>query len=60
MERSASDGSEPEEVAGRVVEAVHEERFFVLTHSEAALAAVRRRLAWMETGEEPSVRTAGT
>ena len=60
VERSASDGMEPEEVAGMVVDAVHDRRFFVLTHPEPALAAVRRRLAWMETGVEPGVRTAGT
>jgi NAD(P)-dependent dehydrogenase (short-subunit alcohol dehydrogenase family) len=59
-ERMASDGMEPAEVAGLVVDAVRERRFFVLTHPESALAAVRRRLAWMETGEEPGVRTAGT
>lgn len=59
-ERMASDGMEPAEVAGLVVDALRERRFFVLTHPESALAAVRRRLAWMETGEEPGVRTAGT
>ena len=60
VERSASDGMQPEEVADMVVDAVRDGRFFVLTHPEPALAAVRRRLAWMETGVEPGVRTAGT
>jgi NAD(P)-dependent dehydrogenase (short-subunit alcohol dehydrogenase family) len=59
-ESMASAGMEPAAVAGMVVDAVRERRFFVLTHPESAIAAVRRRLAWMETGEEPGVRTAGT
>ena len=60
VERTASVGMEPAIVASMVTEAVRARRFFVLTHPEAALAAVRRRLVWMETGEEPGVRTAGT
>jgi len=49
--RTAEEGMEPSEVAGMVVDAIHERRFFILTHREEALDAVRRRLEWMEKGE---------
>jgi hypothetical protein len=42
---------EPSEVAGMVVDAIRERRFFILTHRDEALDAVRRRLEWMEKGE---------
>ena len=44
------EGMEPTEVAALVVDAIHERRFFVLTHPELALDAVRERLGRMETG----------
>jgi NAD(P)-dependent dehydrogenase (short-subunit alcohol dehydrogenase family) len=59
-ERTEAVGLEPAQVAGMVVDAVRERRFFILTHPEMAFAAIRRRLDWMESGSEPGVRTAGT
>ena len=53
-------GMEPAEVAGVVVDAVRENRFFALTHPQEAIGAIQKRLAWMETGEEPGVRVPGT
>jgi len=50
---TAEAGMEPSEVAGLVVEAIRAERFFVLTHPDQAIGAVRARLDWMTTGEPP-------
>ena len=49
----ASEGMDPAVVAGMVVDAIHEQRFFVLPHPEMAIQAVRNRLQWMETGVKP-------
>lgn len=49
----ASEGMDPAEVAGMVVDAIHEDRFFVLPHPDMAIQAVRNRLQWMETGVKP-------
>jgi len=49
-------GLEPSEVAGQVVDAIREQRFFVLTHPDDAFAAIHRRLRWMQTGEAPGAR----
>ncbi|WP_127131203.1 SDR family NAD(P)-dependent oxidoreductase [Georgenia sp. SYP-B2076] len=57
---SAESGLEPSYVADLVVDAIRENRFFVLTHPEMATAGVRKRLHWMETGEAPPARVPGT
>lgn len=58
--KAAHIGLEPDEVAAMVVTAVRDNSFFVLPHPDMALAGVRRRLHWMETGELPAPRRAGT
>lgn len=52
-------GLEPSDVAEMVVNAVRDDRFFILPHPEKAVDAVRKRLRWMETNESPGVRRAG-
>jgi NAD(P)-dependent dehydrogenase (short-subunit alcohol dehydrogenase family) len=60
LRRMASEvGMDPAEVAGMVLEAIRERRFFVLTHPEEAFAAVERRLEWMRTGVAPGERSPG-
>lgn len=59
-EKAASSGLEPSVVADMVLDAVRDNQFFILPHPEAALAAVRRRLHWMESNEAPPPRVAGT
>lgn len=59
-EKTAASGLEPDQVAEMVIEAVRERRFFILPHPEAALAAMQRRLRWMEFNEAPVRRVAGT
>jgi NAD(P)-dependent dehydrogenase (short-subunit alcohol dehydrogenase family) len=49
-------GLEPEHVAGLVVDAIRQRRFFVLPHPEQAITAVRNRLHWMESGDPQPVR----
>lgn len=56
---AAGTGMDPAEVAGMVVDAIRERRFFVLTHPEEAFAAVERRLEWMRTGVPPGERAPG-
>jgi hypothetical protein len=58
--KSATEGLEPAHVAGLVLDAIRTGQFFVLPHPESALAGVRNRLHWMETGEAPGARTPGT
>jgi NAD(P)-dependent dehydrogenase (short-subunit alcohol dehydrogenase family) len=54
MERLvATDSLEPEAVASMVLDAIRENRFFVLPHPEMAIGAVRNRLEWMQTGVKP-------
>ncbi|UZF48524.1 SDR family NAD(P)-dependent oxidoreductase [Rhodococcus rhodochrous] len=53
-------GLDPSEVAGMTVNAIRDNQFYVLPHPEMALAGVRRRLQWMETGVLPAPRKAGT
>jgi NAD(P)-dependent dehydrogenase (short-subunit alcohol dehydrogenase family) len=48
-----ADGVDPADVAGHVVRAIRERRFFVLTHPREALDAVDVRRRWMQTGEAP-------
>lgn len=57
--RTAEVGLEPEEVGRLVLEALDTDQFFILPHRESALAGVRARLQWMETGHEPLPRVAG-
>jgi NAD(P)-dependent dehydrogenase (short-subunit alcohol dehydrogenase family) len=52
-------GMEPAEVAGMVVDAIRERRFFVLTHPDEAFAALQRRIDWMRTGIAPGERVPG-
>jgi NAD(P)-dependent dehydrogenase (short-subunit alcohol dehydrogenase family) len=49
-------GLEPAVVADLVVQGIRDRRFFILTHPEMAVGAVKARLGWMETGEPPAVR----
>lgn len=58
--KAATAGLEPAAVADMVVDAVRARQFFILPHPDMALAGVRRRLQWMESGELPAVRKAGT
>ncbi|MGP3916604.1 SDR family NAD(P)-dependent oxidoreductase [Nonomuraea sp. 10N515B] len=44
-------GLDPAAVAEHVVKAIRENRFYVLTHPDMALTPMRRRLAWMESGD---------
>jgi NAD(P)-dependent dehydrogenase (short-subunit alcohol dehydrogenase family) len=64
MERLAATtaevGMDPAEVAGKVLDAIRANEFFVLTHPDMALAGVRRRLDWMATGTPPPARQAGS
>jgi len=48
---TAEVGMEPSEVAGLVVDAIRAEQFFVLTHPEQAIDAVRSRVDWMTNGK---------
>jgi NAD(P)-dependent dehydrogenase (short-subunit alcohol dehydrogenase family) len=58
--KAADEGLEPSHVAGMVVQGLRDGRFFILPHPEMALAGVRKRLTWMETGRPPAPRVAGT
>ncbi|WP_032388704.1 SDR family NAD(P)-dependent oxidoreductase [Rhodococcoides fascians] len=58
--KAAADGLEPAAVADMVVDAVRNRQFHILPHPDMALAGVRRRLQWMETGVLPAARRAGT
>jgi short-subunit dehydrogenase len=48
-----SQGLNPSDVAGQVVQAIRENRFHVVTDPEMALTGMRKRLEWMETGNPP-------
>jgi len=50
---TAAHGLEPESVAELVLEGIRERRFWLLTHPELTLDAVRSELAWMAGGEPP-------
>jgi NAD(P)-dependent dehydrogenase (short-subunit alcohol dehydrogenase family) len=58
--KTAEAGLEPSEVAGKVLDAIRANAFFVLTHPEMAQAGVQRRLDWMTTGIPPVARQAGS
>ncbi|HEX3803988.1 MAG TPA: SDR family NAD(P)-dependent oxidoreductase [Solirubrobacteraceae bacterium] len=49
----ATEAMEPDIVGAMVVDAIREDRFFVLPHPEMAISSVRNRLEWMETGVKP-------
>jgi NAD(P)-dependent dehydrogenase (short-subunit alcohol dehydrogenase family) len=63
MERLAATtaevGMDPAEVAGKVLDAIRTNTFFILTHPEMARAGVQRRMDWMATGTPPPARQAG-
>jgi NAD(P)-dependent dehydrogenase (short-subunit alcohol dehydrogenase family) len=60
MRRLAEEsGMDPAQVAGMVVDAIRERRFFVLTHPDEAFAAIERRLEWMRTGVAHGPRIPG-
>lgn len=46
---------EPSEVAEQVIQAVREDRFFILTHPDEQLDFLRQRLHWMQTNEPPEI-----
>jgi NAD(P)-dependent dehydrogenase (short-subunit alcohol dehydrogenase family) len=50
---TAAHGLEPSDVAELVVTGIRERRFWLLTHPDLTLGAVRGELAWMEGGEPP-------
>ncbi|MFD5007662.1 SDR family NAD(P)-dependent oxidoreductase [Streptomyces mutabilis] len=58
MIRSAmkNNGLDPSVTADQVVDAILNDRFFVLTHPEETIGAVKARLHSMETGEPSAVR----
>jgi len=59
MIRGAMSGDsalDPAVTAGQVVDAIHEERFFVLTHPDEVIGALEARLDSMRTGKPPAVR----
>jgi NAD(P)-dependent dehydrogenase (short-subunit alcohol dehydrogenase family) len=56
---AAGSGMDPAEVAGMVLAAIRDRRFFVLTHPDEAFAAIERRLEWMRTGIPPGERAPG-
>lgn len=50
-----SQGMEPSEVADQVVQAIRENRLYVLTHPDVALTGMRQRWQWMESAIVPEV-----
>jgi NAD(P)-dependent dehydrogenase (short-subunit alcohol dehydrogenase family) len=50
---TAQIGIDPSETALHVVEAVQADRFYVLTHPEAAFTGLRNRDEWMRGGDAP-------
>jgi NAD(P)-dependent dehydrogenase (short-subunit alcohol dehydrogenase family) len=50
---TAQVGLEPSEFAGLVVDALHEERFFVVVQPEASVAALEQRISWLTGGPAP-------
>lgn len=54
-----AEGMEPDAVAEQVLQAVTDERFFVLTHPEEAIGALQQRLRWMEHNEPTNAVAAG-
>lgn len=56
---TAEHGMAPATVADMVVEAIYQRRFFILTHPDQSLAAVRGQLDWMATGSAPPLSSLG-
>lgn len=50
----AAEGMDPARVAELVVEAIRRERFYVLSHPEKSIAAVRARQRWLVEGITPT------
>ncbi|MEU4650128.1 SDR family NAD(P)-dependent oxidoreductase [Nocardia fluminea] len=48
-----TNGMEANEVGGMVVEAIREDRFFILTHPQVAFDAADKRREWMRAGTVP-------
>jgi NAD(P)-dependent dehydrogenase (short-subunit alcohol dehydrogenase family) len=53
--QAVENGIEVSIVADAVVDAIGDERFWILTHERVALATMRQRLAWMEGGRPPRI-----
>jgi NAD(P)-dependent dehydrogenase (short-subunit alcohol dehydrogenase family) len=58
--RQHAEGLPAEKVAEMVVDAIADDRFFVLPHPDRAVAALQKRLDWIETGRTPASRVAGS
>lgn len=50
----AAQGLDPDGVAELVVDAVRQDRFYILPHHEKSVAAARARLAWLTDGIPPA------
>jgi NAD(P)-dependent dehydrogenase (short-subunit alcohol dehydrogenase family) len=55
--QGAASGMPPSEVADMVVDAIREQRFYILTHPEAAENAARNRLRWITENVVPEAPT---
>ncbi len=53
MKSAIAGGISPDEVAGRVVDAIHEEKFYIFTHPKM-LGAVKKRSDEMLSGKNPT------
>ncbi|SEF32320.1 Short-chain dehydrogenase [Amycolatopsis pretoriensis] len=58
--RQSAEGLPAEDVALLVSRAIRDREFFVLPHHDRAVAALRRRLDWVENGVVPGSRVAGS
>ncbi|GGJ59975.1 SDR family oxidoreductase [Streptomyces brasiliensis] len=58
--RQSAEGLPAEHVAEMVFDAIRDQQFFVLPHQDRAVAALRRRLDWVESGIAPASRVPGT
>jgi NAD(P)-dependent dehydrogenase (short-subunit alcohol dehydrogenase family) len=56
VDATAKFGLEPDDVAAQVVEAILEDRFWILPHRDDAVRLVEQRLAWIRDGIEPPAR----
>jgi len=55
--QGAAHGMPPADVAELVVQAIREQRFYVLPHPDAAEAAARNRLRWITENVPPAAPT---
>lgn len=58
--RQSSEGLPAAHVADLVFDAICNQQFFVLPHHDRAVAALQRRLDWVQTGVAPASRVPGT